>query len=105
MEAAQFYYEYEMNGRIFDAQGRDGNVKFSHALYFNSKRPMEYGKVSTLILNRLLHITQYSFSSFTWNLKALGIATTKRERATMMSLVNCFCYIIISAIFESSLYR
>ncbi|CAG8575430.1 10571_t:CDS:2 [Ambispora leptoticha] len=61
MEAAQFYHE--MNGRLFDApEGRDGNVKFSHALYFNSKRPVEYGK-------------------------ALGVATTKRERATMTSLM------------------
>jgi len=41
IEAAQFYYE--MNGRLFDApEGRDGNVKFSHALYFNSKGPVEY---------------------------------------------------------------
>ena len=62
MEAAQFYHE--MNGRLFDApEGRDGNVKFSHALYFNSKRPVEYGKVSALnrlcctLLNTRSHIS------------------------------------------------
>ncbi|CAG8439613.1 1342_t:CDS:2, partial [Ambispora leptoticha] len=62
MEAAQFYHA--MKERIFDGpDGRDGNVEFSHALYFNSKRLVEYGK-------------------------ALGVATlSKRERATTTSLM------------------